>query len=309
MIHLSGESDDEMEKICREIDVFIEARVWGVKARLQLEQSEEALLLQELRRVDNRSYLWVHLTLDLLQNEQYVNNDAIIRAIAHLPRSVDEAYDRILSKSHHLEDAKRLLHIVVAAFQPLTLKEMGFALILRGHHSYKTIDLPPDKRLRETIRDMCGLFVTIIDSRIYLLHQTAKEFLVHHNLEKYPSSADRILKWKHSLLPKESHRIVAEICIQHLLFEDFEADPLESANMLSDYVDKHGFLEYSATYWAAHAREADAETQVALAESILEICQTNSNRFMTWFRIYWRTTGMNLPRDFTTLMVLSYFGL
>ena len=53
-----------------------------------------------------------------------------------------------------------------------------------------------------------GFFVTIIDSKIYLLHQPAKEFLVQNNQEILPKSVHGGLKWKHSLRPQDSRRIL-----------------------------------------------------------------------------------------------------
>ena len=51
------------------------------------------------------------------------------------------------------------------------------------HRSYDDLiqELEPEERFRVTLRDLCGLFVVIIDAKIYLLHQTAKEFLVQDN--------------------------------------------------------------------------------------------------------------------------------
>jgi ankyrin repeat domain-containing protein 50 len=42
----------------------------------------------------------------------------------HVPVSVEDAYERIPSKSSDFQQAKYFLHIVVVAARPLTLKEM-----------------------------------------------------------------------------------------------------------------------------------------------------------------------------------------
>jgi ankyrin repeat domain-containing protein 50 len=65
--------------------------------------------------VPNRTYLWVHLTLDLIQSDIDIDKTAIASATSRLPNTVDEAYNKILSKSREFEKAKRILHIVVAA--------------------------------------------------------------------------------------------------------------------------------------------------------------------------------------------------
>ena len=131
VIHLSGESDVAMMKISREIDVFIKARVHGIGAGMKLRNDEQDLLLRELMRIPNRTYLWIHLTLDLIERDIDIDRTGIVKATSHLPKTVDEAYDRILSQSRDSEKAKRILHIVVAAARPLTLGEMALALTIR----------------------------------------------------------------------------------------------------------------------------------------------------------------------------------
>ncbi|KAK3984418.1 hypothetical protein QBC44DRAFT_301381 [Cladorrhinum sp. PSN332] len=309
-IHLSGESDDEMAKISREISVFIKARVQNIGARLRLTEKQQGVLLQQLMCVPNRTYLWAHLTLDLIEKAAGVDKHKILEITSQLPQTVDEAYDRILSKSSDLERAKKMLHITVAAARPLTLQEMNLALaLLGGHLSYNELDPRPKGILREDVRDICGLFVTIINSKIYLLHQTAREFLVRNPGINSPQGTPKALKWKYALQPQESHGILANICIQHLLFEEFETHPLGENTALSQYVKGHIFLDYSAKNWATHVRFLPVESQKAMTESILKICDTNSRRFATWFRIYWTNTNIDFPTGFTTLMAASYFGL
>ncbi|KAN0068107.1 hypothetical protein V8E54_013677 [Elaphomyces granulatus] len=309
VIHLSGESDVEMEKISREIDVFINARVKNIGAQLKLRNDQQELLLQELMRVPNRTYLWVYLTLDLIESDIDIDKTGIVEATSHLPKTVDETYERILSRSHNFKEAKRLLHIIVAAERPLTLKEMSVALALReNHRSYGDFDPKPEERFRENVRDLCGLFITIIDLKIYLLHQTAKEFLVQNSLANDYKSVQSNSIWKYSLRPQESHCILAEICIWHLLFREFEIHPLNVNTSMSYYIDSHVFLDYSAKHWTVHFNKSYIEAD-AVIKSLLRICDASSNSCMTWFRIYWTSTHTDFPKNFTTIMIASYFGL
>lgn len=142
------------------------------------------LLLQELRRIPNQTYLWVYLTLELIERDISIDKNRIRVTTSSLPRTVDDAYERILAKSSNSEEAKKLLHIIVAAERPLTLAEMDLALALRQEHTtYKDWDRKPEERFSRYIRDLCGLFVNILDLKIYLLHQTAKEFLVLNDMD------------------------------------------------------------------------------------------------------------------------------
>ncbi|KAL7935646.1 ankyrin repeat-containing domain protein [Trichoderma chlorosporum] len=304
VIHLSGESEEEMKKISTEIATYISARVQDIRKRLKLSQSESNLLLNKLMEVPNRTYLWVYLVLDLVENSIHLSEVMIAEVTSNIPTTIDEAYDRILSKSLDSSQAKRVLHIVVAASRPLTLREMNFALALsEGAQSYDDLGLLPEDRFRDNLRNTCGLCVTVIDSKIYLLHQTLKEFLVERD-EMPPRSDGKICEWKYSLQPKDSHRILAKICIEHLLAES----KLKSASSPSNTWQSI-FLDYSAKYWASHFRETNDDTQSLMTESILEICDVDGSCCKTWFKIYWTTTDTQFPGKFTTLMIASYFGL
>jgi ankyrin repeat protein/nucleoside phosphorylase len=308
IIHLSGEGDVEMEKISQEIVIFIEARVKEVKARLRLTEDEQNLLLQNLTRVPNRTYLWVYLTLNLIENKDDIDKRGIVEVTSNLPQSVDEAYEQILSRSTDFQKAKKLLHIVVGAARPLNLQEMNFALALRkGHQSYSDLALGPEDRFRETMQGLCGLFVTIIDSKIYLLHQTAREFLLQDTLEKKPGAVERRYKLRRSLRLQESHSILAMICIQLLLFTEFEKAQILTGDVRR-LTDSHVFLDYTARYWTAHLLESDLKIDVML-RPLLMICDASTARCKVWFWIYWSSMNIDFPTGFTTLMVASYFGI
>ncbi|KAL7896307.1 ankyrin repeat-containing domain protein [Trichoderma sp. SZMC 28014] len=306
LIHLSGESEDEIRKIALEINAYIDARVHNIADRLQLTQAERNLLLQKLKSVSNRTYLWVYLVLDFIENSINVNNAMIIEAISNIPTTVNEAYEAILSKSFNTEQARKALHIIVAAARPLTLKEMNFALALNkgGRQSYDELDLEPDDRFRETLRNTCGLCVVVIDSRVYLLHQTVKEFLVKAD-DMQPIRRDcGDLEWRFSLSLPDSHRILAEICIWHLL-----AGLSIVAGSSTEQNWREIFLDYSAEHWTSHFHQMPMETQSIMTESILMICDVTSSCCQAWFSSYWSTTNTKFPMGFTTLMMASYFGL
>ncbi|KAK6540808.1 hypothetical protein TWF694_008197 [Orbilia ellipsospora] len=307
-IHLSGENKEEAEEIAEEIGIFIEARVNDIGVKLGLTFEERNVLLVKCKEIPNRTYLWVHLTLELIEDDINISKNRIIEITSRLPKTLDEAYNKILSKSDN-PDTKKLLHIVVAAARPLTLSEMSLALALEDNHqSYKSLDLPPEKRARKYVRDLCGLFVTIVESRIYLLHQTAKEFLVR-NEQSLPDRVHQDIPWKHSLQLRDSHRILANICIRQLLLEEIVSWPAPEDMATLGYVKNFVFLDYSAKYWTVHFRESGLDLDGQAVPQVLGLCHPDSKIFWIWFRIYWTSTNADFPRNFTPLMVASYFGL
>lgn len=111
--------------------------------------------------------------------------DHICDVIHPLPQDINKVYSRILNWNPNPEKAKRLLHIITAEKQPLSLGEAPVALAFSAG-THDTIDNihdhieTDDKRSQKTIRDLCGLLVAV-DSTVYFLHQTTKEFLLRNN--------------------------------------------------------------------------------------------------------------------------------
>lgn len=300
-IHLAGEDQIQVDKISQEIDIVIRKRVEELGTRLELRKEEKQSLKDELSINTNRTYLWVYLVFEVI-NESITLTEGKLRAtIRNLPQSVNEAYDRILRKSRDKDLARKLLHIIIAAERPLSLQEASIALAIKEHHHSCLMlepDLEPESRFSNMIREACGLFVTIKDSRIFLLHQTAKEFLTirHTNAPAGPTA-----EWQNSFNPVRSHRILSESCIWYLLFDEFK-DP--------SWYGTYAFLDYAAENWAAHFRKSYAISYpICRPKTEALALQLCTDRRSPWFEIYWRTTTYDQPKYFTPLMLTSYFGL
>ncbi|KAJ5932816.1 hypothetical protein N7516_007305 [Penicillium verrucosum] len=125
----------------------------------------------------------------------------------------------------------------MAARRPLTIQEMAIALGIATISDPQTIrqaKLDPIQ-LEEKLRQLCGLFVFTNNSKIYLIHQTAREFLIKKKSSSYPNSA-----YWNSLTHAENQ--MAEICLRYLLMEDLEYDEDRSGSLTGC------FLEYSAAH-------------------------------------------------------------
>ena len=222
-VRLSGE--EESESISREIEEVIKVKVSEIGRTLDLAISVQMSLQKKLLSVANRTYLWLKLIFDVILNQLQVTEKRLLAAINTLPDTVDKAYTAILDKSNDRPRAKKLLHLIVAAWRPLSLREMNIALAVEQESkSYEDLDLEPEGSFRVTVRNLCGLFVNIIDSRIFLIHQTAREFLV---CEATPVDLSGLSRgdWKHSLCPADSNLIMANACISYLLLDVFNIDP------------------------------------------------------------------------------------
>ncbi|KAF1965940.1 hypothetical protein BU23DRAFT_664180 [Bimuria novae-zelandiae CBS 107.79] len=205
-IHLSGESEIEVAKITIEIDMVIGSRVQSVGQKRKLQKEECEHLQTLLTAVSHRTYLWVTLTLDVIENMHGFTKGNVIKAVQRLPQTLDEAYNKILDRSPNAPKALRALQAVIIARRPLTIREI----------------------------------------KVYLLHQTAREFLSHrtnpdaeHVIQNTDKSSDQ-LAWKYAVRPEEADAVVAEACIRYLTIPMV----INQANSLFD--------TYALVFWNEH---------------------------------------------------------
>lgn len=137
------------------------------------------MLREEITRNPNRACLWVYLIFEFLETSVGNSPFQIREKIRNLPKTVNDAYEKILSKRPDEPKARKLLAFVLAAVRPFSLKEMAVALAIEDTvASYSDLDLEPEQRFGSTVRALRGLFVSITDGRVYFLNLTARDFLV-----------------------------------------------------------------------------------------------------------------------------------
>ena len=323
-VRLRGE--DESEEISQEIDLVIRDKV--KKLGSMMSESDKSELVKNLTSIPHRTYLWLYLTFDYIKDKLEFTKDEIATIAKTIPQNVEQAYNAILDKSPDIERARRLLHIILAAFRPLTLAETNIAMAIEGcNKSYRNLDIWWPGICEDRIKNICGLFLSVVDSRVYLIHQTAREFLVRKkraepSLVLHVPSSDR---WKESFCPSESDLLMAKICIGYLQLQDFKEEELRSNKcyyslQMREFliqpkteVNKYTLLSYATQHWAAHFTQAENLPDPALVEAVAySMYDTHSNIFETWFCFYTftRTTRKytGLPSNVTNVLLGAYFG-
>lgn len=252
-IRLTGE--DSNADISQEIDFVIRDRVKQVGRKLNMSSEVQQALQEKLLAVQHRTYLWLHLVMQEVEHSLRKTTKAFLQKTSSLPTTVEDAYEKILGrlKKSQRGDAEILLHLVVSARRPLTLSEMdvAFQLATDTPNAQKHDDLELDEdRLKSEIRQICGLFVFINDGRIYLIHQTAKEFLVAKG-----GACGSASTWKGSLCRQRSDTIMMQVCARYLLFRDIQPDwHLFEKDRIEISAQKYPLIDYAAKHWPAHAR-------------------------------------------------------
>jgi hypothetical protein len=309
-IHLQGDQGAASEELVDEIKLVVDSRINETAEYLGLNSDERVFMQTKLESIPNRTYLWITLIFDgLLQTKIGFNKATVLGMLQRPPLTVDEAYEKILDRDVETgAERRRALHTILAARRPLSLAEMSVALAFQNASSAQgdvSNFIIPQSRFREHLRDLCGLFITVVDEKVYLLHQTAREFLLcsgsrqdealqrdvqrgTHNRRRYA--------WKHSMSEATSNSILTNTCIRYLL---------------SDSTHEHAlFLSYSGVYWTYHYQQSHAQTRIELAQSARDLCSLQRVR-QPWLHIYSGHHGIDhpMPKHGENLCLAAFFGL
>ncbi|KAJ5300841.1 ribosomal protein L38e [Penicillium atrosanguineum] len=309
-IHLSGDGESESEEISKEIDLVITKRVHDISNRKHLEDHEQTFLQEKLTEIPHRTYLWVALTLDYIQDLDGFTKGEVRKTVQTIPDTVDDAYEKILSKNKDQFKAKRLLHIVLAAERPLSVEEMSLAVALKREGQARDDileSIEPAERFKSTLRNACGLMLVVVDNKVYLIHQTVKEFLVRKSSEA--ADSESFSSWKHALSVTESNKVLAEICAWHL--DASSAAASRGACSVKACLDV--FLNYSSTYWTVHFREACFRRHDKMTMLACRLCAPGSKLLNTWADVYASYDEFGrmryLPKNAAPLVIPAFFGL
>jgi ankyrin repeat domain-containing protein 50 len=314
--------DDRSDLISQEISLVIDRRIPEVVPRLDVKS--RSLLAEHLKLMGHRTYLWLHLVLKEIQRKfsSYSTLKRIENLVQQLPASVAEAYENILNRSSDPQVAHDILMIVLAARRPLTVYEMSVAVAIKRSkrpRSYEDLDLEPEEIRESNLRDICGFFISIHQSKISLIHQTAREFLLRTASDNDIESTGSVplTKWRHSVSTADTEYIISQICMTLLLFDvfnekvpwsDFHGQRYEWEDKYEHFISDYPLLEYASTRWPEHycaSQRLNTEEEIDLARSV---CDVQHAYCETWFPVFWYSEMWDKRPTVTTLIIASTFG-
>ncbi|MCJ1267408.1 hypothetical protein MMC22_007293 [Lobaria immixta] len=280
-IELAG--NDESASIKKEIDIVIKRRVRDLARENRLAKKVEDHLEKRLLETEHRTYLWLRLLWEIIRKNLSGTITEMNELIDNLPAGIQESYEMLLQRCPEPRFARKVLQIVLVAGRPLMLKEMDVALKVNEQtSSYADLELEEPSRLLETLPSRCGLMISIIQSKVYFIHQTVKEFL----LRKIDIKAPDERTWQQSFSLEESHHLMAEICLRSMAFSEIELSRAHIWNALlpeldrdmspNEYCRTHVYLSYTAIYWADHYRNTNNCKSVKILEGFLKTSRCHS---------------------------------
>ena len=324
-------AEDEETRPIEDIRLYISHRVHEVVDSLNiLGPARVDALIKTLTSKADQSFIWVSLIMDQLEKSVEGTERELLEIVSNMPDSLNDTYEKMLRRTPSAEKARRILRVMLAASRPLTLQEMNIALALQlDTNTLAKLDLMPNPE--SSIKQLCGLFVRVVSSRLYLVHQTAREFLFSDQETESANS------WKHSIGKVASQTEMCKICVNYLTLTDFQMyaseidegierdkfiayKPSSIRRYLKACYDKYPFLEYASCNWTDHFRAVRMEDS-CYVEKALSLCSAPYTYSTIWIlerlirdrpadrptRAY-RTSPFLIATEFGLLSIVRYLA-
>ncbi|CAG7957345.1 unnamed protein product [Penicillium nalgiovense] len=206
-LHFDG--DDKSAEIGHDIDLVIDVKLQKVARNFR--ENDRQMISKQIKDIENRTYLWLHLTFNIIEQSPsvYSRRSDLKELLSGLPSKVSDAYEKILDRSRNELQTRTLLEIVLAASRPLSLDEANIAL---------TVALNKNNDFKSVVKNLCGLLINVYDSKLFFIHQTAREFL---------TDSRQSGKWKGRLSMIQSHKRMALVCLSYLSHLDGQGSGME----------------------------------------------------------------------------------
>ncbi|KAJ4859789.1 NACHT domain-containing protein [Trichoderma breve] len=169
-IHLTASSDD--------LKTFIQSRI----QELDLEKQHEDEIIDLLSSRVEQTFLWISIVLKKLKTTSTLLSQADMeQIITESPSRLTDLYESLLVQIIQSRDiaAQKLLIWAVFSRRAMTLDELEVALAIQEKsRNQESIEKHRIYLTKKSVTSAVGVFLEIVDDKVYLIHQSAKDFLL-----------------------------------------------------------------------------------------------------------------------------------
>jgi hypothetical protein len=270
------------KSISTAVSIYIRHKVLWLTGLKKYDDKTRDAVHDHLSSNANDTFLWVALVCQNLEKISRLNTLTKLNAF---PAGLDPLYRRMIEQVCNSDNAdlcKRILAIITLVYRPITLKElMSFMDMLE----IASNDL---ESLAEII-GLCGSFLTLRESTVHFVHQSAKDFLLEKAADEiFISGAGdvhcTIFSRSLEVMSRTLQRDMYGLCAPGFPIgkvEPPDPDPLAPA-------------DYSCVYWVDHLCDWDSSKSTKHRDDIEDGGAVD--KFLRQKYLYW-LEGLSLLRS------------
>ena len=221
----------DAQRLEEPVMIYISHKLAKLESRKGYNDATLAQVSDELHRRAENTFLWVALVCKRLETEYGWN---AVKIIKQMPPGLPKLYEHMMAKLEGTMDQEyctSVLEVVALAYRPLSLPELQ---VLAG--------LEPEIDA-QTVAEECGSFLTMKEGTVYLIHQSAKDFLTNDWI-KPAGAAER-----HTGIASRSIEAMSSVLERNMYNLDYAS---KSKDLKRPNPDPLAGIRYSCIFWANH---------------------------------------------------------
>jgi hypothetical protein len=261
------------ESVSMAVEVYIKNKVLRLAQQKSYNSTTQHVVWEHLLCNAENTFLWVALVCEHLEKVDRWN---VSEKLSEFPPGLNPLYARMLEQIR-LSDSADLCEYLLAAmsivYRPVSLIE----LTTLGDRLIRITD---DVEATREVISLCGSFLTIRDSIIYFVHQSAKDFLRTETAQRILPTISKDIH--HAILTRSLH--VLTNTLRRDIY-DLQAPGYSIEQVRPPNPDPLARLQYACIYWVDHicdwlsADHANSQNNVD--------CWRNIHTFIKEKYLYW----------------------
>jgi hypothetical protein len=238
---LSLELKENAAQVSRAVEAYINCRLLELE-QIRYDPQLQLSIREIIQQKANGTFLWVSLVMKELKDTMAWD---ILQVLGETPTELKDVYQRMLRhinglKRHYPGLCRQVLSTIITTYRPLHLQEL-----------YVLLDLPNQVQdvslTTATIVNMCGSFLTIRDKNVYVVHQSARDFLLNEGSSSaFPSGIENV----HNSILFRSIQVMSRTLKRDIYSLGALGCPIEEVEQPNP--DPLVAARYSCTYWIDH---------------------------------------------------------
>ncbi|KAM7210635.1 hypothetical protein V8F06_013974, partial [Rhypophila decipiens] len=284
-MRLSLELKENAEHVSRAVDTYIDDKL-SILDSLQ----DDSMLRKEVGKIlhhkANGTFLWVALVVRELST---VESWHLLDVVNEMPPGLDEIYHRMLDNikqcGRDSQFCRQILSTTTIAHRPLHMCEI---VVLTGFPEQITKSIENIGK----IVAKCGSFLTVRDNHVYLIHQSAKDFLLGTAFDTISNRASqKPLEWVFPRGIEEVNHTIFErsLCIMSSVLKrdmyGLSASGFPIYEVQPPDPDPLATVGYSCVYWVDHLYDSVSFTKAIPDNFLQDIIAVYS--FLETKYLYW----------------------
>ena len=260
--------------VAQAVTNFIKYKVTDLADLKKYDSNLRGFVQQHLLDKAEETFLWVALVFKELKK---VRPPKVRSLLEQIPTGLIPLYGRILKQVLHQEDqndallSRRILCSVTLAMRPLGFDEIrAFA------------ELPSDEQVEDLV-GLCGSFLTVREETVYLVHQSAKDYLDDdERKEIFPLGRNH----EHANITCLCLRVMSSTLRKDIGNLQNPGIRLSEIEQYSNGAHIPFDAQYSCLHWVDHLQQASSTNQGALMSAEdSQVLRFFQDHFLHWLEL------------------------